>query len=178
VVSLLGALGIGSVVGNYVGAGRARREVRSAVFKELAAVEGARWIGSTDTDWRAFRTAMHSVETSALVARIPRRAVQHYVVFAQAARQLSEESYEERGGDEDMGAGGINGHFARDVSEAARILARLAWSPWLARLDLRWRLRKLRHRAAKHDDEVQHALRDAQYMFGELPAPRSAHAVP
>ena len=44
-------------------------------------------------------------------------------------------------GDEDFGAGGIDGYFAKEVTEAARILSRLAWSPWLARIDLRWRLR-------------------------------------
>ena len=66
----------------------------------------------------------------------------HDLVFAQAARWwLSDESFEDKEGDEDFGAGGIDGYFAKEVTEAARILSRLAWSPWLARIDLRWRLR-------------------------------------
>jgi hypothetical protein len=107
---IIGALGIGSLATQYLMAARSRRELRGAVLKELTAVERARWVGSAGCgDWREFRTALHSVETAALVARIPRRAVQHYLVFAQAARWLSEESFEERGGDEDFGAGGIDG---------------------------------------------------------------------
>lgn len=169
---LVGGLGVGSVIGNYIGAGRSRREVRSAVLKELAAVERARWIGDDSNDWQAFRDSLHSLETSALVARVPRLAVQHYIVFASAARHLSYDSYQESGGSEDMGAGGINGHFARDVRDVARILTSLAWSPWLARPGLRWRLRRLRRRAFSHDDvDVRGALGDAKYMHGELPGP-------
>jgi len=63
-------------------------------------------------------------------------------------------------------------YFAKEVTEAARILSRLAWSPWLARIDLRWRLRELRIRTAKCDaPEVRRALRNAQHTYGELPRP-------
>jgi hypothetical protein len=82
--------------------------------------------------------ASHGLETSALIARLPRQAVMHDLVFAQAARWwLSDESFEDKEGDQDFGAGGIDGYFANEVTEAARILSRLAWSPWLARIDLR-----------------------------------------
>jgi hypothetical protein len=84
----------------------------------------------------------------------------------------SDESFEDKEGDEDFGAGGIDGYFAKEVTEAARILSRLAWSPWLARIDLRWRLRELRTRTAKCDaPEVRRALRNAQHTYGELPGP-------
>jgi hypothetical protein len=56
-VPLLGALGIGSLIGNYVGAGKARREVRSAVLSALATTENTRWAGQSRTGQPPFRTA-------------------------------------------------------------------------------------------------------------------------
>jgi hypothetical protein len=95
----------------------------------------------------------------------------HYLVFAQAARWLSDESFEDKEGDEDFGAGGIDGYFAKEVTEAARILSRLAWSPWLARIDLRWRLRTPHPYREVRCTRGRRALRNAQHTYGELPGP-------
>ena len=143
------------------------------MLNELIAVESGRWVSRGSANGQAFHAASHGLETSALIARLPRQAVMHDLVFAQAARWwLSDESFEDKEGDEDFGAGGIDGYFAKEVTEAARILSRLAWSPWLARIDLRWRLRELRIRTAKCDaPEVRRALRNAQHTYGELPRP-------
>jgi hypothetical protein len=43
IVSLIGALGLGSVLGQWIGAGKDRRTARAAVLKEHAVVENARW---------------------------------------------------------------------------------------------------------------------------------------
>jgi hypothetical protein len=49
----IGALGIGSLITQYLMAGRSRREVRGAVLKQLAKVEEARWAGGPDNpDYR------------------------------------------------------------------------------------------------------------------------------
>jgi hypothetical protein len=108
-VPLLGALGIGSVIGNWFGAGYARREVRSGVLKAIAATEKTRWAAAHH--YPDFRDAARDLQTSALIARIPREAVRHYLVFAEAARRLSDDSFDDpdRDGDVEMGAGGSTG---------------------------------------------------------------------
>jgi hypothetical protein len=171
VVSLLGALGVGSAIGQYVGAGRARREVRSAVLKQLAAVEENRWAyGPGHVDFMAFRASIRSLEAAALVARVPRRGVEHYVVLAQAARWITEENFEEGGGDEDVG-GWLAPDFGQLVSEAARTVSNVAWSPWWKRIGLSRRLKKLRTQVTTCDGQEQRAITNAQKMFGALPAP-------
>ncbi|HEY0227316.1 MAG TPA: hypothetical protein VGC05_13195, partial [Mycobacterium sp.] len=127
-VPLLGALGVGSVIGNYIGAGSARREVRSGVLKSMAATESRRWAGTSD--YRDFVIAVRDLETAALIARVPRHAVRHYLVLAEAARHLSDASFEQFGGGDELGAGGIDGYFADVVRAAAEAITRLAWRPW------------------------------------------------
>ncbi|OBG87857.1 hypothetical protein A5699_18470 [Mycobacterium sp. E802] len=168
---LVGGLGIGSVIGNYIGGGRARREVRGAVLKAIEATELTRW---APTIYREFRTAYREVETTALIARIPRAAVRHYLVLAEAGRQLSDESWEERGGDEDFGAGGIDGYFADVIQEAAEMITRLAWRPWLTRLTLAKDLKSLRDQAQRFAAEervIKSALAKGQRTHGLLPGP-------
>ncbi|QZH65024.1 hypothetical protein [Mycolicibacterium farcinogenes] len=168
---LVGGLGVGSVIGNYIGAGRARREVRGAVLKAIEATEMARW---APTSYREFRTAYREVETSALIARIPRTAVHHYLVLAEAGRQLSDESYEELNGDEDFGAGAINGHLSDVVSDAAGLITRLAWRPWWTRMLLRKDLKGLRDRTLEISDDfadVKRKVAVGQRNHGVLPGP-------
>lgn len=64
---IIGALGIGSLITQYLMAGRSRREVRGAVLKQLAEVEQARWAGGPDDiDYREFQKALHTLETAPL----------------------------------------------------------------------------------------------------------------
>jgi hypothetical protein len=174
-VPLLGALGIGSVIGNWFGAGRARREVRSEVLRALAAAETKRWAGSAE--YIEFVTALRELETAALVARVPRQAIRHYLVLVDVARHLSDDSFEARGGDEEMGAGGINGHFADVLRDAAEIVTRLAWRPWWSRMSLRQDLSRLRTRASqiaaldKGEDRIHWYLAGSQRTYGVLPRP-------
>jgi hypothetical protein len=169
-VPLLGALGVGSVIGNYVGTGRARREVRSGVLKSITATESKRWAGSSE--YTDFVTAVRDLETAALIVRVPRHAVRHYLVLADAARHLSDESFEERDGDEEMGAGGIDGYFADVVRDAAEVITRLAWRPWWARVSLRRDLKSLRSRAEGFDEnDIKRKLASGQRAHGALPGP-------
>ena len=159
------------MIGNYIGGGRARREVRGAVLKAIEATETTRW---APTIYREFRTAYREVETAALIARVPRAAVRHYLVLAEAGLKLSDDSYEERDGDEEMGAGGIDGYFADVIQEAAEMITRLAWRPWLTRLRLPKDLKSLRDQAQKFSDEernIKWALARGQRTHGLLPGP-------
>jgi hypothetical protein len=169
-VPLLGALGVGGAIGNYVGAGRSRREVRSAILQAIANTEKERWSKDPDgNDYSEFVIALRELETASLIARVPRDAVHHYVVLAEAARILSDDAVDFFPGDSSFW-GPIDGYFDTLVRNSAAVLTRLAWSPWRARIKLRWNLRKLRARALKFDDEtIRWRLAAAQKRRGPLP---------
>jgi hypothetical protein len=171
-VPLLGALGIGSVVGNYVGAGRARREVRSAMFKTIAEVEKRRWCQHPDgADYPEFLAAVRDLETAALIARLPRTAVQHYVVLAHTARSLSNDAVDFDPTDQTFW-GSINGDFDEVVRDTTRVLSRLVWNPWRARLAMHGSLKALRGRAVNFEDaRIRRTLAEIQKERGALPGP-------
>lgn len=87
VVSVVGALGIGSFIGQYLIGSQQRRQVRSEVLKHLSDAETARWAGES-TPIPNFTESMRELETAALIARVPRRAVAHYKMFAHCAKWL------------------------------------------------------------------------------------------
>lgn len=171
-VPLLSALGAGGAIVGWVGAGKARRELRSAVLQAVTVVETERWAHDPDSaDYPKFVAAVHELETAALVARIPREAVRHYVVLAEAARQLSDEAVDFDPGDETFW-GGIDGYFNTLVRDATEVLIKLAWNPWRQRATLPWDLEKLRDRALKFDDSrIVWRLAGAQKAHGVLPGP-------
>jgi len=130
VPSLLTALGAGGALGQYIGAGKARREVRSALLNAIENVEECRFAKSPDSeDYPDFEVALREFETAALIARAPRSVAHHYIVLAQAARFIS-------GGSVDYDPvengffGSIPFEFDAVVRETARLIARWAWNPW------------------------------------------------
>lgn len=169
-LSILTALGAGSVIGTWYGAGQTRREVRSAILKAIAMTEKERWAEDPDSaDYPEFVTAVRDLETAALIARIPRRSVRHYVVLAEAARGLSDASVYFDPADQSF-FGGIDGYFDTLVRDTAELLARLAWSPWISRVTLLRDLSNLRRRAMEFDDSrIRHKLAGAQKRHGRLP---------
>jgi hypothetical protein len=73
IVSLIGALGIGSVIGQWFTASKDRKTARAAVLKELALVEEARWYqDGPETDSPKLSIAIRQLETAALIGRVPR----------------------------------------------------------------------------------------------------------
>jgi hypothetical protein len=169
-VPLLSALGVGGAIVGWVGAGKVRRELRSAVLNAITVVETERWERDPDSaDYPKFVAAVHDLETAALVARIPRIAVRHYVVLAEAARQLSDDAVDFDDADQTFW-GGIDGYFATLVRDAAEVLTQLAWSPARTRLTLPRDLEKLRRRALEFDDaKIKWRLAGAQKAHGGLP---------
>ena len=163
--SIVGALGVGLLVTQYVLGGQARREVRSAVLRQLAEVEIARWAGPPgEVDLLGFRETVRELETAALIARIPRRAVVHYLVCAYASRWASEEFYE-RHGDEEVG-GILPTDIYNVVRDAAETVSRLAWSPWFSRIGLRRRIKKQRESVLKWDKDDREFFDRAQKAIG------------
>ncbi len=168
---IIGALGIGSLITQYLMAGRSRREVRGAVLKQLAEVEEKRWAGAPDDrGYRDFEKALHALETAALIARIPRRAVVHYVVFAHTARWMTQDYLDNPGYDEEVGPILFN-PVANVVTGAARTVTRLAWSPWWGRVGLHWSLKSLRKQLEACDEEERQWIASALQIHGARPEP-------
>lgn len=170
--SLLAALGTGGAIGQYVGAAGARREIRSAFLRAIAIVEEARFSRAPNgEDFPAFVTAIRDLETAGLLARIPRRAVQHYVVLARAARYSSGDAVEFDPVDQEFW-GSIAPSFDTLLRDTAEILTRLAWNPWKSQLTLDRQLKKLRNRALRLDNRsIKHHLALAQKYYYVLRGP-------
>lgn len=168
IISSLGVGGaFGGIFGNWIGRSSERRKIRSGVLSAIAKVEDRRWSENPDgEDYPALRTAIYKLEAAAVVARIPRRALAHYVVLASAAHSLSAENwYPELGGTLDQ-------YFGATIQDAAEVLVALVWHPWRGRLALRLRLGILRRRIYQivHDDpKMIRALAGAQKSHRPLP---------
>jgi hypothetical protein len=131
IVSLVGALGFGSVAGQYVSSGGSRRAARARVLEVLTEVEAARW--SNARTYSEFQTALRSLETAALIARVSREPVADYLTLAEIARAESERNQDD---DRDR-SGGIDSFFSDAVRSGASNLSDEVWAPaglrWLAR---------------------------------------------
>jgi hypothetical protein len=137
VISLVGALGIGSVATQYAASGGLRRQTRADVLKALSNAEKARWVGPEPHD-PPFSVAIRELQVAALVARVPREAVAHYKVLAYAAFWASGRHREAYPDDEF--AGSVDTQFADVVREAADDVNRLVWSPTRSRIGLSRRI--------------------------------------
>ncbi len=139
-----------STVGQYVSGGGQRREARAAVLHALELCEGARW-APRGKDEPAHPDALRSLQTAALIARLPRSATDAYVALSRAGWWSSMESLDESG-DPEYGGG-----IANDPNEAFRaaaaVVVELSWKPWRGRLVLRRRLKAVNARAAAVTDQ-------------------------
>ena len=144
-VTLLGTLGVGSVIGQYLSGGQQRREVRSRVLSALERVEDARW-ASEEATYRQFREAVQQLESAALVARVRRRVVSEYIFLAHVAWRVSVDDWDNNPG-LDEGRGGVPAHFSNEVNGAAGDVARCVWHPWVGLIGLK-------RGAAKRKDRI------------------------
>ncbi|RZU30543.1 hypothetical protein BKA19_0161 [Blastococcus saxobsidens] len=146
ITSLIGALGLGSVLGQWINSARDRRSSRANALLALGRVETARW-APVPAGGISFQDAARALMTAALLARIPNAAVREYLTLAQAAAWLSATSWEEDP-DQEIGGGAIDSEFSQIVRDAAHHLAGIIWAPApLRRLTLSRRLRELQSRA-------------------------------
>lgn len=152
VASLVGALGVGSVLGQWLSGGRDRRAARAAVLDALREVETARW-APAKPEKPTFVQATRELETAALLARIPRKYVRFYLHVADAAHTLSQQSWDDYPDEED-GGGAISAVFADAVREAARLVTDVTWSPYVLRVRYPVRLARL--------DKTMNAIEDQQ----------------
>lgn len=167
--SLLTAVGVSGLVVNWVAEGKARRHFRGDVLKLLSEAESKRWAGQHHS-YREFETALYDLQTAALVARVPQHAVHQYVVLAEVARRVSDDSFAFYNGDFDAGASEIDRQFATHVRDSAGIISQLAWHPVKKRFRLARDLKKIRTKLSTvHDRDVRMHLAISQRVHGTLP---------
>lgn len=133
--SMLGALGIGSLLAQALAQGRDRRSTRTDVLGALEDCELARWV--TDmTESKSLISATRRLESAAVISGLPSRAVDQYIVLAWAGYWTSYEDMEDAHfSDRDPEyAGGIPAQLNDLIADAARDVSRLVWSPWRGRL--------------------------------------------
>jgi hypothetical protein len=165
VVSVLGALGIASIVSQWFSSGKDRRAARAAVLSHLGAVEAGRWANLDDDlgeQYVRLRAAIRELETAALIARVPRRPVVLYAQLALAAFWHTRGELEKY---EEPEASSLPTEYSNIVHSAAELVSRAAWSSPATRwVWLRWRQRRVarRLRGMHYDDELVPRIIEAQ----------------
>jgi hypothetical protein len=152
VVSVLGALGVGSLIGQWVAGGKDRRAARAAVLDKLGAVEAARWYGTDrGADSEKLVAAVRELETAALIARVPRAAVVPYAQLAVAGLWHMHNEVERH---DDEERAGLDLSISDAIHDAAEVVSRSAWSaPAIRWLWLRSALLANRRTVGAIDDE-------------------------
>lgn len=153
-VSVAGALGIGSIFGQFVSAGKDRRAARAAVLQAINEVEEARW-SPVKEGAPTFKKSMHGLYTSALIAQIPRGPLRLYMLLAQAAQWESADSWDSS--DDSEFGGGISSKLADIVRDSARVLIAAVWAPrGLRKVRTLSMVRGLDRKISKIDDQNMH----------------------
>lgn len=138
IASVLGLLGLGSILTQYVSGGSQRRQARSEVLRALSRAESSRWEGPSDHP--VFGDSMRELEVAAPIARLPQVTISHYILLASVGRSISAQRWEEEGDPEFGGA--IPSDLADLVTDAACDVAKLAWHPFTGRWNLIDRVRR------------------------------------
>lgn len=142
IISIIGALGIGSVLGQWIGNAKERRQTRADVLAALSEVEAQRWWSGTTKTTKNFIQAARSLQTACLIAQVLRKAVSEYLIWARAAFWASREAWQHEVDPEAEG-GGIDADFSDQVREAAVILADIVWRPLFLRPLIARKINKL-----------------------------------
>lgn len=108
------------------------RGLRAAALRAVADVESKRWAPG---DFRAYRDAVVTFRSEALVARVDRRVVERYILLSYVARQRSDQDHEELQSDEH--GGGISPELNSVVRQAANLVVTTLWQPWRSRLSIK-----------------------------------------
>lgn len=130
IVSIAGALGIGSLLGQWIAGSKDRRQVRANALAALAEVESARWANADDyqTSAKTFTRYVRELQAAALIARLPREVTRTYLALARLGRWLSVDDVEREEIDPEY-AGGINADIADIIRDGARLMSDAVWAP-------------------------------------------------
>jgi hypothetical protein len=140
VLQLLGAGSVGAVVAQYVSAAPERRQARAAARTAMTALEEAVWSQGDPEEWRRLRRAVHTFESAAMIAGVPRDVSEWYTRTRVAFYLESRRSYEQRP-DPEYG-GGLTTRHVRGLNAASEVVYQALWHPQRSRLFSRVRLRR------------------------------------
>lgn len=142
-VQLLGAVGVGGIVVQYLSRSAERRQARGQVREALSEVERLRWTFDLRVDdWREFRGALRSFVSAALVAGMPRRLVDRYERMAQVSRSVTARMLKAQNvtsADQVT----INAELSECIERTHELVADYLWRPVRSRLLLKRGLKKL-----------------------------------
>lgn len=119
-----------SVLGPLISQRRERRDVRAEVLRAISDIEQVRWAPAS---WRDYRAAVITARSAGLVADARRDLLDRYLRLAYVARRASDRSWEECGGEEEAGAGGIDAGLSDLVRSAAELVIDSLWHPYRKR---------------------------------------------
>lgn len=173
--SFIGALGIGSFVGQYLIGAQSRRQARSEVLLRLAECEDARWAVLSDHPTLPFHKSVGELEKAALISGAPRKLVEHYKVLAYIVWWKSSSDAEERPNAHDAGER-VGDELAGLTRQAAWDLSRVLWHPWAGRLGMRHRIGKRFARVAVIEPSLLRAA--VQFLGGKSLPPRPDIPIP
>ncbi|MEV0950983.1 hypothetical protein [Promicromonospora sp. NPDC050249] len=127
-IAVLGAAGLGTILGHLLAAAKDRREVRSRALAAIQHVEELRW---APFDARELSAAMRDAGAALMLARVPRAVTRRYLLCAHAASIVSKDDYDQFPTPE---GGGLPGNLDELVALAGRAALAVVWNPWIGRL--------------------------------------------
>lgn len=136
--AISGAL-ITSLIAPYFLQSTARREARALALGKLMEVELSRWAGTSDLD--DYRKRQTELRAALMIANGSKPIADNYAKMAAVARSFSDFDYEEQYESPESGVIPIN--ISDVTNDAASLLSRSLWAPYILRPILRIKLRAL-----------------------------------
>lgn len=150
IISLIAALGIGSWIAKLLEKTTQSRQHRAAALKALSHTETLRWAPQED-GWNHLRSAIHELNSAALIAGVPSSLVRQYTFLCRVAWNLSDDNWEEHG--DPAYGGAIPGDIADVVVLSATTVSNAIWRPWYSKLTLPLRRRRVEKAVTAIEDE-------------------------
>jgi hypothetical protein len=116
-LSGIGSLGVGTLLGHWLSGRRSRQDARVDVISAVAEVERARWYSTSVDTIDPVRAAVSELEAAALRGNVPRKPVMLYGALAIASWRISEKDSNHQLWDE----------WADVVTDARDLVKTLVW---------------------------------------------------
>ena len=148
--ALWGAL-ISSLVAPYILQTKERRVIRAQALNAIFEVELSRW--AEGTDYQKFRKDITTLRAAALVARVDRKMLEHYVYLAAVSRFCSDNDL--AGDPEEEYRGMIPSELSNLTQSVAEDLTILLWHPLRSRPFKRKHLAKRKHELESYREKTK-----------------------
>lgn len=138
-VSTAGAALIGGLAGPWLLRGPERRAARASVQTAFAEMDVLR--SKPGLSWHEYDSLERNIRKSALIARLPRDAVDLFTTVSEICWKHAQ--FRESPRHEDVLDSEFPGEFVVLLSNVDDLMVDLCWKPWIARIGLRRRLNKI-----------------------------------